>query len=60
MYGRKREIGGSRQALGRGYTDHLVGGPQGDDLNVSILVGDGVAVPQPVKVMHNSTAHHTA
>ena len=38
--------------------DHLVGGPEGDDLDVSILVGDGVAVPQPIKVMDHSTAHH--
>lgn len=45
---------------GGGCTDHLVGSPEGDDLDVSVLVGNGVAVPQPVKVMHYSTAHHTA
>ena len=42
-----------------GCTDHLVGGPQGDDLNVPVLIGDGVAVSQPVKVMHHSAAHRT-
>ena len=50
--------GGGRLAGGR-CTDHLVGSPEGDDLDVSVLVGDGVAVPQPVKVMHYSTTHHT-
>ena len=54
-----RGAGGKR--VGRG-ADHLVGGPEGDDLNVPVLIGDGVAVPQPVKVMNHSTAatHHTS
>lgn len=55
--------GGGRLRAGRGGgwaalgADHLVGGPEGDDLNVAVLVGDGVAVPQAVKVQHHSTAH---
>jgi len=39
-------------------THHLVWGPEGDDFNVTILIGDGVPVPQPVKVMHHPTAAH--
>lgn len=50
-------VGGRRNKAGG--ADHLVGGPEGDYLNVSILVGDGVAVPEPVKVMHHPTAPHT-
>lgn len=41
-----------------GVTNHLVWGPEGDDFNVAILIGDGVPVPQPVKVMHHPTATH--
>ena len=41
--------------------DHLIWGPQRDDLDVSILVGDSVPVPQPVKIMHHATtARHMA
>ncbi len=39
-------------------THHLVWGPEGDDFNVTILIGDGVPVPQPVKVVHHATATH--
>ncbi len=42
-----------------GVTHHLVWGPEGNDFNVAIVIGDGVPVPQPVKVMHHPTATHT-
>ena len=45
-------------AIWAGGTDHLVWGPEGDDFNVTVLIGDGVPVPQPVEVMHHPTATH--
>ncbi len=38
-------------------THHLVWSPKGNDLDVAVLVGDGVAVPHPVEVMHQPATY---